>query len=178
MIQPQIEAAFGLAHLHGIDHGDIEEVRCVIAPWAIPIVCEPRAPKLRPASAVDAFASLPYCVAVALVDGRVTLDALGAECRGSAEILALTERVVHVADEALGAGFDGRIEITLRDGSVLEAPALSKATDAAEVVAKFRANAARMLDDDGIDAMIGLLRDCDGIDVAALAPILASAAPR
>ncbi len=89
----------------------------------------------------------------ALIDGAVTLD-------------------------ALGAGFDGRIEITLRGGRVFAAPAASLATDPAKVVAKFRANAAAALAEESIDATISLLQDSGGIDVAALAPILASAAVR
>ena len=178
VIQPFIEAAVGLAAEHGITHGDIEKVRCHIAPWATPIACEPRASKLKPANAMDAIVSLPYCVAVALIDGAVTLDALGAACRGRADVLALTERVVHVADETLGAGFDGRIEITVRGDRVFAAPAASLATDPAKVVAKFRANAAAALDDECIDATISLLQESDGIDVVALASILASAAVR
>ena len=86
--------------------------------------------------------------------------------------------MVHVADETLGAGFDGRMEITLRDGRVLAAPAASLATDPAKIIAKFRANAAAALDDEGIDAANSLLRGSDGIDVAALTPILASAVVR
>ena len=178
VIQPFIDAAFDVAAEHAFSHGDIEEVRCHIAPWATPIACEPRAPRLKPASAMEAIVSLPYCVAVALIDGAVTLDALGAACRGRAEVLALTERVVHVADETLGAGFDGRMEITLRDGRVFTAPAAVLETDPAKIVAKFRANAAAALDNESIDAMISLLRGTDGIDVAALAPILASAVVR
>ncbi len=175
VIQPYIDAVFGLVAEHAIVHGDIEEVRCAIAPWCIPIACEPRAPKLKPANAMDAIVSLFYCVAVALIDGRVTLDALGAECRGREDVLALTERVVHVADETLGEGFDGRIEIRLRDGRVFEAPATVGATDPAKVIGKFRANAAPVLDTERIDAVVDILHGADGIDVAALAPHLAAA---
>ena len=175
VIQPYIDAAFGLVAAHDITHGDIEEVRCRIAPWAIPIACEPRAPKLTPQNAMDAIVSLPYCVAVALVDGAVTLEALGEDCRAREDVLALTRRVVHVADEALGAGFDGHIEITLRDGRVIGAPAPAGATDREKIVAKFRANAAAALTDEGIEAVIDILRDTGGIDVAALAPHLAAA---
>ncbi len=175
VIQPYIDAVFALAAEHDFDPGDIEQVRCHIAPWAIPIACEPRAPKLEPASTMDAIVSLPYHVAVALIDGAVTLEALGAPARGRADVLALTKRVVHVADETLGAGFDGRIEIRLGGGLALEAPATTCATDPAKVVAKFRANAAGVLEDERIDAVVALLDGAGGIDVAALAPHLAAA---
>ena len=176
VIQPYIDAAFYLVAEHALAHSDIEEVRCHIAPWATPIACEPRAPKLKPASAMDAIVSLPYCVAVALIDGAVTLDVLGAACRGRVDVLALTERVVHIADETLGSGFDGRIEISLRDGRLFAAPAVALTTVPTKVVAKFRANATAVLDGESVDATIDLLRGSEGIDVSALAPILASAA--
>ena len=48
--------------------------------------------------------------------------------------------------------------------------------DPAKVVAKFRANAAGVPDDRGIDEVVGLLDGAGGIDVAALAPHLAAAA--
>jgi 2-methylcitrate dehydratase PrpD len=175
VIQPYIDAAIAMAAEHGLVHGDITEVRCLIAPWAVPIVCEPRAPKLRPSNAMEAIASLPYGVAVGLIDGMMPLDALGEACRGRAEVLALTERVVHVADETLGTGFDGRMEIALRDGRVLSADAPSLATDPAKVIAKFRRNAAAALEDDQIEAMISMLHRTGGIDVAALVPVIAAA---
>jgi len=109
------------------------------------------------------------------LDGAVTLEALGEDCRAREDVLALTRRVVHVADEALGAGFDGHIEITLRDGRAIGAPAPAGATDREKIVAKFRANAAAALTDDRIEAVIDILRDTGGIDVAALAPHLAAA---
>lgn len=147
VIQPYIDAAIELRRRHGLRPGSIERVTCAIAPWAVPIVCEPRAPKLRPASEMDAIASLPYQVAVALVDGRVDLDALAPVCRARAEILDLAARIRHRADDALGQDFDGSLLIRLDSGEALQCPAVSAPPDRAKLIAKFRANARRAVNE-------------------------------
>ncbi|HEY5899889.1 MAG TPA: MmgE/PrpD family protein, partial [Burkholderiales bacterium] len=96
VIQPYIDAAIRLREANALEPARIARVTCRIAPWAVPIVCTPRAPKLRPQSGMDAIASLPYQVAVALADGRVGLDALGAACRQREEILSLARCIDHV----------------------------------------------------------------------------------
>jgi len=50
------------------------------------------------------------------------------------------------------------------------------ATDPTKVINKFRRNAAAALEKEDIETMIRLLQHADGVDVTALAPILASAA--
>lgn len=146
VIQPYIDAAIALRGRHQLLPDAIERVTCSIAPWAVPIVCTPRAPKLRPADDMDAIASLPYQVAVALNDGRVDLDALGPACRARADVLDLTARIEHAADESLGRGFDGAIAIRLKSGEVLQEPVSSAPPDRAKLLAKFRANARRAVD--------------------------------
>lgn len=139
VIQPYLDAAIAFRQ-RGILPERIERVVCTIAPWAVPIVCTPRAPKLRPASEMDAIASLPYQLAVALIDGAVGLEALEASCRARAEVLELAARIEHVADESLGRGFDGAIALTLDSGERLEQEVVSAPPDRTKLVAKFHAN--------------------------------------
>ncbi len=141
VIQPYIDAALALRADHGLTADDVEAVTCAIAPWAVPIVCEPRPPRVAPASEMDAIASLPFQVAGALADGRVTLSILAADTRARADLCALAERVTHRADPALGHGFDGTLDLVTRDGRRLSQPATSAPPDAARIVAKFRSNA-------------------------------------
>ena len=157
VIQPYLDAAIALRERHRLGPDLIERVTCTIAPWAVPIVCLPRAPKLRPESDMDAIASLPYQVAVGLADGRVGLEALGPACRARAQVLALAERIEHAADESLGHGFDGSIAIVLKSGDVLRSPAASAPPDRAKVVAKFRANARRAVDQNTAAALEGAI---------------------
>lgn len=142
VIQPYIDAALALRREHGLTAGDVAEVTCVIAPWAVPIVCEPRPPRIVPASEMDAIASLPFQVAGALADGAVTLTILDAETRARADLHDLAGRITHRSDPSLGHGFDGSLELVTRDGRRLMAPATSAPPDPARIVDKFRANAA------------------------------------
>jgi 2-methylcitrate dehydratase PrpD len=153
VIQPYLDAAIALRERRGFAAGSIERVSCAIAPWAVPIVCTPRAPKLRPESDMDAIASLPYQLAVALADGRVDLEALGPACRARAQVLALAERIDHVSDPSLGDGFDGRLMIALEGGEVLRSAVSSAPPDRAKVLAKFRANARRAVEEDTAEAL-------------------------
>lgn len=146
VIQPYLDAALELRARHAIAPAGIRQVSCAIAPWAVPIVCEPRAPKLAPETDLDAIASLPYQVAAALIDGRVDLETLGPRARTRAAVRALAERVEHRADPALGQGFDGTLVIALDDGTIHQAAVTAAPPDAAKLRAKFRANAGRALD--------------------------------
>ncbi len=143
VIQPYLDAAIDLRRAHGFGAGDIAGGVCRIAPWAAQIVCEPRDDKIRPASEMAAIASLPYLLAVALVEGTVTLDALDAAARADPTVLDMAGRLIHAEDPALGQGFDGVLILDLSDGGRLERPVFSAPPDAGKVLAKFRANAGR-----------------------------------
>jgi 2-methylcitrate dehydratase PrpD len=145
VIQPYIDAALALRREHSLAANDVAEVRCQIAPWAIPIVCEPRAARVAPETELDAIASLPYMVAHALAEGAVTLAALSAEVRGRGDLRALAARVVHEADAAMGRGFDARLTIRTFAGPTFTAAADAAGADAARIAAKFVANAAPSL---------------------------------
>lgn len=177
VIQPYIDAALALRARHGLDPNDIAEVRCPIAPWAVPIVCEPRAPKLAPETELDAIASLPYMVAAALADGRMTLDVLGAPMRERGDLRALAARVVHVADETMGHGFDARIEIRLAGGGVYEAAADAAVPEAERLHAKFVANAAARMGAVRARAAAARLAAMPVPDIAAIAEIFAPGVP-
>ena len=74
-----LDCALELRHAHGLDPAGIEAVECLVPAGQVPIVCEPRAAKIRPRTAYDAQFSLPYSVACALLDGRVDLDTYASE---------------------------------------------------------------------------------------------------
>ena len=145
VIQPYIDAALSLRREHALAAPDIAEVRCAIAPWAIPIVCEPRAARTAPATELDAIASLPYMVAHALVEGEVGLSALAQNARERADLRDLAARVLHEPDASLGQGFDARLSIRNRAGRAVTATAHAAEIDADRLAAKFAANAAPLL---------------------------------
>jgi 2-methylcitrate dehydratase PrpD len=137
------------------DADAVAAIECFIHPREMPIVCEPRAAKLVPQTEYDAQFSLPYTVASMLVRGHVALDDFTAEAIRDPHVLALAARVTCVADPDADypRTFPGRMRVRLRDEVVREyiepvnRGSAERPLTAAEVVAKFRRNAARALPD-------------------------------
>jgi 2-methylcitrate dehydratase PrpD len=144
VIQPYIEAVLAWRSDGQISADAVQSVRCVVAPWALPIVAEPRAVKLAPQNDLDAIASLPFMVAAALCDGRVDLATLRAQTLQRSDIRALATRVLCDSDEALGSGFDGRIEAILAGGERIRCDVALPAASEERMVAKFRSNTAHL----------------------------------
>lgn len=80
--------------------------------------------KYRPKTRETADHSMPYCVAVALMDGRVGLDSFDDAHLANDDLIALTQRVKLHRDASANAryprGIPNRFVVTLRDGRVLE----------------------------------------------------------
>ena len=148
-----LDCALELRQAHQLDPAGIEAVECLVAAGQVPIVCEPRAAKIRPRTAYDAQFSLPYSVACALLEGHVDLDTYALERLDDPARLALAERVTHTVDpdSLFPRGFPGWVRVRLRDGRRLEARSpdgrggLARPLPPGAIVEKFRANAARAL---------------------------------
>ncbi len=79
--------------------------------------------KWRPKTRETADHSLPYCTAVALVDGAITADQFTPERLSDPALLDLVSRTKVVEDPDLTAGYPAgipnRVTVTLDDGSVM-----------------------------------------------------------
>ena len=144
VIQPYIDGALAVRSAKlataNVSVESIAAVRCVMAPWAIPIVAEPRANKIAPRNDLEAIASLPFMVAAAFVEGRVDLRTLDPGTIENPAIRALAARIVCAADPALGSGFDGRMDVTFHDGDPLSRTVGIAPPDRTRIMAKFNAN--------------------------------------
>lgn len=143
VIHPYIEEILRLRQTGGVRADNVQAITCVLAPWAMPIVAEPRAPKIAPQNDLDAIASQPFMIAAALCDGAVTLATLEPETLRRADILEIATRVSCVADAALGSGFDGRIEIVMANGARASYPVAAAPRSEGRIIEKFRANLRR-----------------------------------
>jgi 2-methylcitrate dehydratase len=146
--QSAIDAALQLRRELGGDVSKVKEIAIHTFEASYNIIgkyLEAWAPRTRE----TADHSLPYCTAVALLDGDVTLAQFDPERFSKPDILALTAKVrVHLDDSLTPRyprGIPNRIVITLDDGRVLtqevEFPrghAMNPMTDG-EVESKFRA---------------------------------------
>jgi len=111
----------------------------------------------RPASALEAKFSMPFCAAAAVVDGRVALDTFDAGHLRDARIAQLQHRVRMVVDSSLDAGApaltQARVAIRLKDGRELSSSANGargypdRPAGDDELAAKFLACAGRAMDE-------------------------------
>ena len=146
-----VDAAVTLTRDHNLDAREIEQVRALVPAEVVKTVCEPAANKRRPANSYDAQFSIPYTVATALRRGQFTLDELEDEALGDADTLALANRVHHEIDPAttFPRHYTGEVIVTLRGGRTLRhREAINRGNgerplSEADIIAKFRSNAAR-----------------------------------
>jgi 2-methylcitrate dehydratase PrpD len=169
VIHPFLDAALGLRAAHALDPGAITAVRCRVAPWQVPIVCEPRATKTAPRTEYQARASLPFAVAAALIDGRVGLETFTEAAIRRPGLLALAARVAHVEEPDTGTAFAGDVEVDTGDGRVLRArETLGPAPVPERLRAKFAATAGRLLPPTGVTALAAAVEHAEAATPAAL----------
>ena len=151
--QSAIDAALALRpQLDSVDA--IEKITIETFDAAVEIIGgEPE--KWRPTTRETADHSLPYCVAVALTDGKVTLDSFDAAHLQNQNLLALVQKIEVKANAELNTrypeGIPNRITIQTKDGvthshevTFPRGHARNPMTDA-EVETKFRALAEPLL---------------------------------
>jgi 2-methylcitrate dehydratase PrpD len=174
VIHAYIDLALKLRHSLGIDHQQIRRVSLKVAPWAVPIVCEPVAEKTHPATTMQAIASLPFSVAAAFADGRVGIETLEDTSRARADVCALATRTDYeIADLP---GFAGELTIETTDGLIHASSGEAAEADAGRLAAKFTALAARALPPETIDQAIeAILALADAPDIGAVAAVLRDA---
>jgi len=137
VIHPYIDAVLSIVIDNDLRPSDIDRLECVIAPWAAAIACEPREAKLMFATELQAIGSLPYQLSVAIIERKVTLNALSSATRSRDDVASLAEKIVHRTDNALGRGFDGVVEVRTRSGATLVRDAALVSGDPARIRDKF-----------------------------------------
>ncbi len=119
--QSAIAAAFALRPKIG-DPSRIRSIEIATFRTAVEIIGQDPE-KWRPKTRETADHSLPYCTAVALVDGMISADQFSPERLNDPALLDLVARTTVIEDPELTAGYPAgipnRITVTLDDGSKL-----------------------------------------------------------
>jgi 2-methylcitrate dehydratase PrpD len=145
-IHPFIEAVC-LGKLDTSSPENIAEIRCRVPVGQEAIIALPWEHKQSPTRANEARWSLPYVIALRLVNGAVSIEDF--EGTPNPDVVALAKRITWEpwADSGYPDRFPAEIEITLRDGSsetITVADVNGNRTrpwDSEQVVAKFTKNA-------------------------------------
>jgi 2-methylcitrate dehydratase PrpD len=168
-----MNCAITLAGGQKFDAENVESVRTLICDAAVPLVCEPLASKLKPASSYSAQFSLPYSVACALMRGKFGLNEIEEPSYTDPELLKLAQKVSYEIDpnpgfpkfrsgEVIVKMKDGR-ELRHRDNILPDEPASADA-----IIGKFMQNTIEILPrvqaERIRDAVLGIERvtDADG----------------
>ena len=177
VIQPYIDLALELRAELALEADEVRSVVCTVAPWAVPIVCEPAAEKIRPATMLQAIASLPFHVAAALLDGRVDLATLAEPARNRPALIALASRIGYIVNADL-EGFAARLEIQLVDGRRFEEGGRAAEPDAERLGRKFHSLADHALGPERAQALaLAAAQFADADDAQSLMVLVRAASP-
>lgn len=104
----------------GVRPQDVERIECVVPEIEVAMVCEPLGAKKLPASPYAAKFSLPFMVALGLVDGRIDGDSFTAHSIQRADLLAIARRVGYrvaaPGETTFPRYFPGWVEVVLANG--------------------------------------------------------------
>ncbi len=150
----------------GVAARDIAALHCVVPEIELPLICEPFAEKLKPASPYAAKFSLPFLLAARLQDGRIdhrTFDAANLSRQDLLDLAArVSYRVAAEGETPFPRTFPGWVEATLTDGRRLverldtNAGHPDNPLTLDQVAAKFRDNAAETLGPAATEQVISL----------------------
>jgi 2-methylcitrate dehydratase PrpD len=173
-LQAAVEAVQQI-HAAGVEAAEVAEVECELPQEVAWLVCEPLMQKLAPPSGHVAKFSLHYCLAVTLTRGRLEVGDFD-RAEVDTALLPLMQRVRYrpMPGSGFPARYAARVRVRTQDGTWHERTVLDvKGTPQRpfsrdDVLAKFRGNAARVLDAEGVEAVI------EAVDGLAQAPDIQS----
>ncbi|MEE9588529.1 MAG: MmgE/PrpD family protein, partial [Hyphomicrobiaceae bacterium] len=157
------------------DLAQIDSIDALVPEEAIKTICEPEPNKKRPKNDYDAKFSVQFLVAAALMKGRLTLDELEPDVLNDPDVLALTQKVAYRIDpeSAFPKAYSGEVVVRLSDGRSLShrehinRGAADRPLTNDEIVAKFRDNAAMVVDRATVERQIAAMLALDSDDVGA-----------
>ena len=172
---PTLDAILDLRAEHGFSADDIDRIDVDVDPIVPTILIYD-----RPASALEAKFSLPFCAAAACVFGRVGIDTFDAGALSNAQVQALMERVSMRVDAEIGRDrpslTEARVRVTLKDGRTLTKDAHgargypTNPASATDLEMKFLGCASRVMDLARAKTLHQQLAGLESMDSMALDP--------
>jgi 2-methylcitrate dehydratase PrpD len=171
VLHPYIDAILRLRREHAIDPAAVARIVVPVAPYILPIVCEPVAEKRRPRSDAHGRVSMQYTLAEALYAGRLGKDAYGQSALENPAILRLADLVEVEADPSFPGPerFKGAIRIVMADGAVREAieehnrGSSENPMTTEEIVRKFDENGSDVLTADRRRRLVDAVADLESV---------------
>ncbi len=122
MAQPFIDCAIALRS-RKLDLAEIESIHCTVGEGTVHRLWEPKEEKAAPSTTYSAKFSVPYCIAVALVDGAAGLAQFSENRLADPAVRQLAAAVVYEIDpeDEYPDNYTGHIEVRLKNGETVEA---------------------------------------------------------
>lgn len=147
MAQPFIDCAIGLRE-RGVKAADIEFMHCKVGEGTVHRLWEPRSEKDAPSTPYSAKFSVPYCIAVSLIDGAAGLEQFSETRVADDALRSLAAKVRYEIDplDEYPDNYTGYVRAHLNDGRTIEAKQAHlrggrhEPLTHAELVAKMQAN--------------------------------------
>lgn len=97
---------------------EVETIHCEVPAWYVNLVFEPQALKAAPETVYDGRFSAPFCLARAVLDGRLGVQSFEPSMLADPRMRALARKVTHAARhfDEFPASFPARVRVRLRDG--------------------------------------------------------------
>ncbi len=121
MCQPFIDVACKMAAT-GIDPAEISAAECKVGEGIVHRLCEPKEEKVKPSTSYSAKFSVPYCIAVALLDKAAGLNQFTETRIKDPKVLELAQKVTYQIDpdNEYPVNYSGHLRVVLNDGSIHE----------------------------------------------------------
>ena len=149
MIHSFSDCVFELLAKYQFTARDIKEIECRIEKRCYHIVCSPELAKKRPTSDYGMRFSLPYIVAMSILNGKLSPAEINEQYMNNLAVVELIDKIKCVEDEMVKepGHFPGWVKITLNDGAVYhkeqkyERGAAENPIDEQDIIAKYKENA-------------------------------------
>jgi 2-methylcitrate dehydratase PrpD len=120
-VHPQVQAILELRKRRVIRAdrlGDIKAIRCEVPRFYIPLVFEPASNKVGVRTPYEARFSAPYCMARALLDGKLDVDSFSMAKIGEADVRAIAQKITYEEADLpeFPLAFPARVSVTKIDG--------------------------------------------------------------
>ena len=178
---PALDAVLDLRRAGGFHAADVTSVDVGVDPITPTVLLYE-----APANALEAKFSMPFCLAAAIVDGRVGLDTFDDARVHDPAIAEMRRRIVMRVDATLDTSAppltQARVAVRLRDGRTLTAAANGargyheRPASEQELAEKFRGCASRALDASAVTDLLHAIRNA--VDVSDVNELTARSAAR
>jgi len=164
-----IDGALYLQDKHNIEWQKIKHIICHVNPLGAKIVCDPIDVKRKPKTPYGARFSLPYAVAITLIEGELGLKQFSEQKINDERVLEVTKKINCVKDDSLPRT-GGNIMIEMENGNqhqyIREQPVGSPQYPLKEqqIINKFKRNVKSILDDNRNEDIIKIVLNIEEID--------------